>query len=104
MATVVDMGEVCINNVDRFRFSITKDGVAWTGIDSVTLTFENPDRETTFSVTASMESPDAGVWYYDTLTTDIDDVGYWTIKVRVVDSTITKDYPYEIGFTALSQP
>lgn len=104
----IDLGKLNVASVDRLRVTITKDEVAWTGIDSVTFTFEKPDRSTQFSRSASLEAPDTGVWYYDTLTTDFPNVaaslGHWTMAVTVVDGTVTKTFPYDIGFIVGSQP
>lgn len=101
----LDLGQLNLGSVYRLRVTLTKDGVAWTGIDSVTFTFEAPDRTTQFSVSATNES--GAVWYYDTTTSTFDsstdDVGYWKLKVTVVDGTITTIYPYEIGFTVVDQ-
>lgn len=98
----LSLSNLLIGSVDRIRFTITKDGVAWSGIDSVTLTFEKPGRITQFARSMILDS--VNVWYYDTTVTDIDTVGYWTLGVKVIDGPITKYYPDEIGFYAAEQP
>lgn len=104
MATVINLGEFNIANVDRLQATIHKDGVAWTGIDSVTLVFEKPDRSTQFSRSMTVSDDSTGVWYYDTTTTDFDTAGFWTVTLTVVDGSITKKYPYEIGFHVNDEP
>lgn len=106
MATTkeIDLGQINVASVRRMKVTIKKDGVAWTGIDSVDLVFEDPDRETQFTRTMLLETPDAGVWYYDLTTTDILDTGRWTINVRVTDGAIVTRYAYEIGFDAMDNP
>lgn len=96
----IDLGRVGVGSVDRLRFTIRKDGAAWTGIDSVTLTFTDPDGNRASPVSATLETPDAGVWYYDTLTTTVDEAGAWSIGLTVVDGSVTKIYPGAVGFTA----
>lgn len=98
----VNLGSFNVGSTDRIRLTITKDGAAWTGIDSVTLTFENPDRSTQFSRSATLDA--TNVWYYDTTTTDFEDVGWWTMRVRVIDGAISKAYPHEIGFYVGDEP
>lgn len=98
----IDLGTFATGSVDRIRITIKKDGVAWTGIDSVTLRLRDPDgNESDLAMT--LETPDAGVWYYDTLTTDIDESGDWTAGLKVVDGAITKWYPGEIALTAVNR-
>lgn len=93
----IDLGKFALASVRRLRFTIKKDGAAWTSMSAVTLTFEKPDRSTTFDRSATLES--GNVWYYDLTTSDIDTLGYWTIGVMVTDGSTIK-YPYEIGFLA----
>jgi hypothetical protein len=98
------LGEFGLGSVDRLRFPLTKDGVAWTAIDSVELVFEKPDRATQFSRAMTLETPDAGVWYYDTTTTDLDTVGFWTLNLRVTDGAVVKRFPGEISLEVRDQP
>lgn len=98
----IDLGIFHIESVRRLRITFKKDGVAWSSMSAVTLTFENPDRTTQTSQGMTLES--SNVWYYDLTTTDITDDGYWTLGVTVTDSGSTIKYPYEIGFNARSQP
>lgn len=98
----INLGEFSVGATKRLRFTLTKDGVAWEGIASVTLSFEKPDRETTFNRAMVLES--ANIWYYDLLTTDLDTAGYWTLGVTVVAAAITEIYPDEIGLHANSRP
>ena len=100
----LDWGRTVEGSVDRLRATITKDGVAWAGIDSVLLTFEAPDRETVFTRSMLVENDSQGIWYYDTLTTDLTEVGYWTIGMKVTDGTIVKKYPYPISLYVGEEP
>lgn len=99
MPTHINIGEFRVGCTDRIRATIKKDGTAWSGIDSVTLTFNRPDG-TTFQRSMTLES--GNIWYYDTLTTDIDQEGVWTLDVRSVDVNLVKRYEYEIGFMVKS--
>ena len=102
----VDLGVIHAVSVKRIRITFKKDGEYWTGIDSASLTFEAPDRSTTFERSMTLDSDSIGRWYYDTVVTDFAsaDAGYWTIKVKVVDGTITDYWPHEIGFELSVQP
>lgn len=101
----IDLGDFNVESVDRFNFTITKDGVAWTGIDSVSLVFERAEDSTTqFTRAATLETPDAGVWYYDTVVTDFTTAGDYTVSVRVTDGSIVKRFPYAIGFHMSDNP
>lgn len=100
----ISLGEFNLASVDRLRATIKKDGVAWTGIDSVQLIFEKPDRLTQFTRTMTVESDVSGIWYYDTLTTDLDTVGWWNITVKVTDGAVVKKYPYDIGLHVNDSP
>ncbi len=103
--TTIDLGRVNIGDVDRFRVTIKKDGIAWNlSSGSVAITFEKPDRSTQFSRSMTGETPVSGIFYYDTVITDIDAVGWWTLRVRVTDGSIQKSYPHEIGFYAGNEP
>lgn len=82
----------------RFEFHLMRDGEFWNDIDSVTLTFEKPDRLTAFSVECTVDNLTEGIWYYDTDDDDIDTNGYWTIGLVIVDASVNVTYPYEIGF------
>jgi hypothetical protein len=44
-----------------------------------------------------LENDVTGEWYYDTVITDFVDAGYWTVRLRVTDGDVVKDYPYEIS-------
>ena len=100
----IDLGRLSAGQ--RLEFTFTINGVAWTGIDSVTLTLEKPDRSTTLTRTMILSS--GAVWYYDLTAADLPDDetvdGYWTVGVEVVDWAITMEYPYEIGFSVRSEP
>lgn len=100
----VDLGLLPVAGTKRLRATIKKDGAAWTGIDSVQLTLEGPDRSTQTAHAMVMETPDAGVWYYDTVAADINAEGYWTLTLQVTDGTVVLKYPHEIGFLAVGQP
>lgn len=103
--TDIDLGVFNVNSVDRIRLAITKDGVAWTGIDTVKLVFEDPDGNEGDPVDATLEAPDAGVWYYDTTTSGpLDATGRWRLGVKITDATIVKWYPFEISFQVNDQP
>lgn len=104
MTKEIDLGEFNIASVDRLRTTLKKDGVLWTGIDSVLLTFEKPDRATRFTRSMTNELPDVGVWYYDTTLTDLDVIGRWTLSVLITDGPIIKRYPYEISLTVNDNP
>lgn len=102
MATDITMADKHLNGVHRFRFTITKDGVAWTDIDSVLLTFEKPDRETQFERSATLEG--TNIWYYDTVAADLDTAGSWTLAVKATDGAVILTYPHEIGFRVRGNP
>ncbi len=92
------------NGVHRFLFTIKKDGVIWTGIDSVLATFEKPDGETVIERAMLLQSDVAGTWYYDSVSGDLNEVGYWNMTIQVTDGSIVIEYPYEIGFRVTNQP
>ncbi len=94
----VDLGTLATESTDRIRVTVKKDGVAWTGIDSVLFRFRKPDMETEFDRDATLES--GAVWYYDTTTTDITTEGEWSLSVKVTDGSVVKWYPGSIVFTA----
>lgn len=100
----IDLGVFNLGNVRRLRATILKDGVAWTGITSVALIFEKPDRLTQFTVAMTNEMPDAGVWYYDTTTATWDVIGYWTLTVQVTAGSVVDKYPYDIGLRVGNEP
>lgn len=101
----INLGEFSIGSTDRFRATITKDGVAWDlSAGTVTLTFEKPDRSTQFTRAMVAEDASGGVFYYDSTTDEIDTVGWWTCQVRVTDGSVVKRYPYEIGFFVVDEP
>ena len=100
----ISLGRFAKNGVYRLRVTILKDGVAWAGIDSVSLILEKPDRETQATKPMTMENDAAGIWYYDTLTTDLDQAGYWTATAFVTDGLVTQKYPDEISFYVADQP
>lgn len=105
----VDLGKFCAASVDRIGpFDITKDGIAWTGISSVTFTFEAPDRETQFTRAGTLLTVGGADWYYDTLVTDIAaeeaSLGNWTVGVKVVAGAVVKYYPHEIYFEVNQLP
>lgn len=103
MATgAIDLGRFNVGSVDRIELTFTKDGVAWTGIDSVELTFRKPNDGPTFVRDMTLDS--GAVWYYTTDTGDIDEVGTWNLAATVVDGAITKTYPYPITLDAYDQP
>lgn len=93
-----------LDGVHRFLFIIKKDGVIWSGINSVTLVFEKPDRTTQFERAGILENDSLGRWYYTTTSSDLDTLGYWTLTVRVVDGAITLTYPHELGFRVRGNP
>lgn len=92
------------NGVHRFRFIIKKDGVVWSGIESILATFEKPDRTTSFQRSLTVESAPTGIWYYDSVDGDLDEEGYWTMTVQITDDTVVIEYPYEIGFRVTNTP
>jgi hypothetical protein len=104
----IDLGEFHIGSMDRFRLTIKKDGIPWSGIDSVVLTFEKPGRSNTattqFTRNMQFEDVTGGIWYYDTTVDDLDVTGYWTLGVKITDGSVVKKYPYEISFHVTSQP
>jgi hypothetical protein len=94
MATDINLGDTRLGCTDRIRLTIKKDGVAWTGIDSVVLTFTKPSGDT-FQRNMVLES--ANIWYYDTTTTEIDEIGTWVIDAKATDAAVVKRYEHEIG-------
>lgn len=104
MARDIKLEDKSLSGVHRFRFTIKKDGVAWTGIDSVLLIFEKPDRETQFTRNATLELDASGIWYYTTTEDDLDTLGYWTLSVKVTDGSVVIRYPYELAFKVAGEP
>src|SRR5262245_53939655 len=100
----IDWGRTVVGSVDRLQLHITKDGVAWSGIDSVVLTFEAPDRVTQFSHNMVLGDDATGLWYYDTTVNDLTVPGYWTIGVKVTDGVVVKKYPYPISMYVSEEP
>lgn len=111
----VFLGTFSLGDTDVLAFPLKKNTVAaptvyvpWAGLDSVTLTFEAPDRSTTFDRSATVYDDAAGIWAYTTLVTDFPDVaanvGTWTVRVKAVDGGITKRYQGEISMEFVSQP
>ncbi len=104
-ASDIDLGQVGIYSVKRFRVTIKKDGNPWDlSSGSVQFVFEKPDRSTQNSYAGVAENAAAGIFYYDTTTTDLDTTGRWTLNVRVTDGTVVDRYPYEIGFDVVDYP
>ncbi len=93
-----------LDEVNRLRFTIRRDGVAWPDIDSAVLIFERPDRVTGFERAMVAENASTGIWYYDTVSGDWDEIGYWTLSVRVTDGATVISYPYEIGVRVRDNP
>lgn len=107
MATL-NFGTFHPGDTDRLQITIMKDNVPWSGLDSVELTFEKPDRTTRFTRNAVLDDDIEAIWFYDTTTSDIPDedasIGYWTVRIRMTDGAITKSYPHEIGLLVKSLP
>lgn len=93
-----------LDEVNRLRFTVRRDGVAWANIDSAVLVFERPDRITGFERVMTAENATTGVWYYDTVPGDWDETGYWTLTVRVTQGATVITYPYEIGVRVRENP
>lgn len=106
MATtkVIDLGDFNVASNDRLRFTIKKNGVAWSTLTAVTIIFLAPDDVTTFSRSMIVENASEGIWYYDTTITDVLTPGYWKLAFEVTDGTLVKRYPYEIGMNVADQP
>lgn len=108
MAADIDLAVLDSGSTYRFRGTLKKDGAAWPDIDSATLRFEAPDRSTRFDRSMILES--ANIWYYDSTLTDFLDsdgdpwTGRWTVRVAVVDGSITQRSPREISFEVSDQP
>lgn len=100
----VFLGVFSIASTYRLRFAITKDGVAWGGIDSVAVVFEDPADGTQTTRSATAEDVDAGIWFYDVTTTDLPTAGSWRVGVRVTDGTTYDRYPYKIVMLVTDQP
>ncbi len=100
----IHLGDFNVGSVDRLRFTITKDGEPWAGIDSAVLAFLSPDQSTAFSRTMTLEDDETGVWYYDTTTSEIDIPGDWHLGLRVTDGVIIKRYPGRITLRVHDQP
>ena len=98
----INLGELHVESSYRLKFTIKKDGASWVDIDSVELTFEKPDRTTSF--TRDMVLDSGAVWYYDVTVTDLDRTGIWTLKVKIIDGTIVSKYPQEIIIEVKEQP
>lgn len=104
MARDLSLEDKNLNGVHTFRFTIHKNGVAWSGIDSAKLILEKPDRSTQVEKSLVLEADITGIWYYTTTTADLDTTGYWTAAVEVIDGTITVRYPGDIGFYVRGNP
>lgn len=100
----IDGGTFNVGDTDQMVFPIYKDGSPWAGIDSVTLTFEAPDRVTTFDREAEVYDDAAGKWSYTTAVDDFTEVGYWTVRVKAVQGAIVKRYAREVSFYMNDQP
>lgn len=94
----LQMSDKSLNGTHRFRFVLTKDGEVWTDVDSVTLSFQKPDRSTSFDRECVAEDIPSGIWYYTTVAGDLDTAGYWLLGVTVVDDEVELEYPYDIAF------
>lgn len=97
----IQLGKFSIASTDRLRFTLSKDGAAWTGVDSVSLTFRRPDG-TEIIRAATLES--GAVWYYDTLTTDLLVPGSWLLGVTVTDGALVKTFPHAISLAVFDRP
>lgn len=103
--TQVNLGNLRVGSVYRFRATITKDGSAWNlSTGSVAIVFEKPDRSTTITRSMTPESASGGIFYYDNAADEIDTEGYWTYTVIVTDGLVVQEYPHEMGFYASSSP
>lgn len=88
------------------RLELLKDGVAWTGINSVTLRFATPYGHTVVFERACV-SEGGGFWHYTTTVTDFPDetyIGTWRVGVRVLDPDIDDTYDYEAALEVVRQP
>ena len=94
----VDLCDFAMESVDRVRVTVKKDGVAWTGADSVLFRFVAPDTTET-DASATNELPDEGVWYYDTTTSTFTQEGDWVLRVKVTDGSVVKWFPGDVRFT-----
>ncbi len=100
----LELEEVNVGDVQRLRFTITKDSIVWNLIaGSVVLKFRRPTG-TTFSRSMTAESAVDGIFYYDTVTTDLDVAGTWLLSLVVTDGPIVKTYPHEISMEVVDMP
>ena len=79
-----------VGNTHRFRFTFTKDGLAWADIDYVNVLLVDPQANVT-SRTATVENTTQGIWYYDTIagsTGDLDEQGDWKLFPKATDGAI----------------
>lgn len=95
------MGLVGAASTRRLRFTILRDGTAWTGIDSVTLTFD-PSSGDAFDRDAILEA--TNVWYYDLTVDDLDSNGVCRVCLRITDGAVDVTYPYEITLEVVGCP
>lgn len=104
MPSLIDLGDININSVNRYSITVKKDGAAWdiTG-GAVTFTFHPPSAGTLLNRSATILTPASGLCYYDSVTTDITVAGNWAISIRVVVGSIDLTYPGAIKFRAVDR-
>lgn len=99
--TPIELGTIAIRSTRDLRFNLSRNGEAWDGIDSVTLTFIDPDG-TTYTRSAVLDSGNS--WIYTTTITDFMTPGDRYVAVRAVDGVVDDTFPYEIRLKVTSQP
>ena len=105
MATAeIDLGRLNLGSTDRLRFTMSKDGAPWSGIDSVELVMVRVGSATRLTRSMTLDDDALGRWAYDTAVDDFDAAGNWTLNVRVTDGPIVKRYPYPITLYVADEP
>jgi hypothetical protein len=97
------LGRTGLGSTKPIELTFKLDGEPWAGIDSVTLTFESPDRETQFDRAMTLVDDAAGLWRYTPTTAEFS-AGDWTASPLVTDGAHVERYPDEISFTVTDQP
>lgn len=104
MVTATNIGSVNVASTNSLIFTILRNGIAWTGIDSVTIGFRNTRTGDTFERLATVTDDDEGTWTYTLTEEDLIVTGDWRLSVTVVKDADTITYPGRLTLGVTSQP
>ncbi len=100
--TEIILSDKTVGSTYDLIFPIKRDGVIWSGIESVTLEFSLPPTQTTegltFNRVATLLDDSLGKWHYIILTTDLTLPGFWSIAVEAIEGAIQITYNKYIQF------